>query len=87
MNIETTLKGLLNSGKTLVMPNAYDPISAKIIEYVGFSAIQCSGYGLAFICLRHCMIRPAIIKMVGRKSQLLNNIIPKMPNKFQEGNQ
>lgn len=47
MNTETTLKGLLNSGKTLIMPNAYDPISAKIIEYVGFSAIQCSGYGFS----------------------------------------
>lgn len=26
------------------MPDAYDPISAKIIEYVGFPAVQCSGY-------------------------------------------
>lgn len=26
------------------MPDAFDPISAKIIEYAGFSAIQCSGY-------------------------------------------
>jgi 2-methylisocitrate lyase-like PEP mutase family enzyme len=44
MNKDAVLKELLTSGKTLIMPNAYDPISAKIIEYVGFSAIQCSGY-------------------------------------------
>ena len=43
MDNDRILKQLLNSGKTLIMPNAFDPISAKIIEYVGFSAIQCSG--------------------------------------------
>ena len=47
VNTETILKDLLNSGETLVMPNAYDPISAKIIQYVGFSAIQCLGYGFS----------------------------------------
>jgi len=41
---DKVLKQLLNSGKTLIMPNGFDPISAKIIEYAGFSAIQCSGY-------------------------------------------
>lgn len=44
MNKHKVLKRLLNSGQTLVMPNAYDPISAKIIEHVGFQAVQCSGY-------------------------------------------
>lgn len=44
MNKDIILKQLLNSEETLVMPDAYDPISAKIIEYVGFSAIQCSGF-------------------------------------------
>lgn len=44
MDKDKVLKQLLNSGKTLIMPDAFDPISAKIIEYVGFSAIQCSGY-------------------------------------------
>lgn len=44
MNKDKILKQLLNSGKTLVVPDAYDPISAKIIEYAGFSAIQCSGF-------------------------------------------
>lgn len=44
MDKDKILKQLLNSGNTLIMPDAYDPISAKIIEYAGFSAIQCSGY-------------------------------------------
>lgn len=44
MKKETFLKQLLNLGETLIMPDAYDPISAKVIEYAGFSAIQCSGY-------------------------------------------
>lgn len=44
MNKDKILKELLNSKNTLVMPDAFDPISAKIIEYAGFSAIQCSGY-------------------------------------------
>lgn len=44
MDKDKLLKQLLNSGNTLIMPDAYDPISAKIIEYAGFSAVQCSGY-------------------------------------------
>jgi 2-methylisocitrate lyase-like PEP mutase family enzyme len=44
MDKDKILKQLLNSENTLIMPDAYDPISAKIIEYAGFSAIQCSGY-------------------------------------------
>lgn len=43
MNMSTRLKELLNSGTTLVMPDAYDPISARIIEKSGFLAVQCSG--------------------------------------------
>lgn len=41
------LKDLLNSPETLVMPDAYDPISAKLIENAGFKAIQCSGYSFS----------------------------------------
>ncbi len=43
MNMCTRLKELLKSGTTLVMPDAYDPISARIIEKSGFMAVQCSG--------------------------------------------
>lgn len=41
------LKKLLNSNETLLMPDAYDSISAKLIEKAGFKAIQCSGYSFS----------------------------------------
>ncbi|HBC86015.1 MAG TPA: 2,3-dimethylmalate lyase [Lentisphaeria bacterium] len=41
------LKDMISSGRTLVMPDAYDPLSAMIIEQMGFSAVQCSGYSIA----------------------------------------
>ena len=48
MKKSTILRNLLNSGETLVMPDAYDPISARIIERAGFKAVQCSGGSFAF---------------------------------------
>lgn len=33
--------------KTLIVPDAYDPISAKVIEMLGFKAVQCSGYSIS----------------------------------------
>ncbi|MFZ7101576.1 MAG: isocitrate lyase/PEP mutase family protein [Peptococcaceae bacterium] len=47
MKKTTRLKELLNAKEILVMPGAYDCLSAKIIENSGFEAIQCSGYGFA----------------------------------------
>lgn len=47
MNKSKILKNLLNSKETLIMPDAYDPISAKLIEYSQFKAIQCSGYSFS----------------------------------------
>ena len=41
------LRKLLTSPDTLVMPDAYDPLSARIIESLGFKAVQCSGYSFA----------------------------------------
>ena len=41
------LKNLLNSDETLIIPDAYDPISAKLIENTGFKAVQCSGYSFS----------------------------------------
>jgi len=43
----TVLRELLASPDTLVMPDAYDPLSARIIESLGFKAVQCSGYSFA----------------------------------------
>jgi len=41
------LKKLLKSTETLIVPDAYDPISAKLIENAGFKAVQCSGYSFS----------------------------------------
>src|SRR5208283_2489908 len=46
------LRALLNSGDTLVMPDAYDPLSARLIESLGFRAVQCSGYSMALAACR-----------------------------------
>ena len=47
MGKASELRQLLKSGGTLVMPDAYDPLSARIIEKSGFKAVQCSGYSFA----------------------------------------
>lgn len=47
MNKSKILKKLLNSGNTLIMPDAYNSISARLIEKMGFKAIQCSGYSFS----------------------------------------
>jgi len=41
------LRELLASENPLVVPDAYDPISAKMIEKLGFKAVQCSGYSFS----------------------------------------
>ncbi|MCW5750788.1 MAG: isocitrate lyase/PEP mutase family protein [Alphaproteobacteria bacterium] len=47
MRKTTLLKNLIHAPELLVMPGAYDPLSARIIEEAGFAAIQCSGYGIS----------------------------------------
>ena len=43
------LRKLICTGKTLVMPDAYDPLSARLIENSGFKAVQCSGYSFSIV--------------------------------------
>jgi len=43
----TKLKQLILDKEILIMPGAYDALSAKIIEKAGFKAIQATGYGIA----------------------------------------
>lgn len=47
MNRSQRLRSLILAESTLIMPDAYDAISARIIEYAGFEAVQCSGYSFA----------------------------------------
>ncbi|KAF5089121.1 isocitrate lyase/PEP mutase family protein [Methanobacterium aggregans] len=46
------LKELLNSEETLIMPDAYDPVSARLVEMAGFKAVQCSGYSFSITAAR-----------------------------------
>jgi len=41
------LRELIQAEETLVMPDAFDPVSARIIERLGFQAVQCSGFSMA----------------------------------------
>ncbi len=47
MNKSLRLRELIKSGHTLVMPDAFDALSARIIEKLGFQAVQCSGFSIA----------------------------------------
>ncbi|MCC7559645.1 MAG: isocitrate lyase/PEP mutase family protein [Methanobacterium sp.] len=47
MNKSKLLRDLILDKETLIMPNAYDPISARMIEKAGFKAVQCSGYSFS----------------------------------------
>lgn len=47
MKKTTRLKELILDKEILVMPGAYDCISAKLVEAAGFKAVQCTGYGIA----------------------------------------
>ncbi|MCW9035167.1 MAG: isocitrate lyase/PEP mutase family protein [Rhodospirillales bacterium] len=38
---------LIQSEETLIMPDAYDPLSARLIENSGFKAVQVSGYSIS----------------------------------------
>ncbi|MEJ2108388.1 MAG: isocitrate lyase/phosphoenolpyruvate mutase family protein [Acidobacteriota bacterium] len=45
--IRTTLRQLLQQKKTLLMPGAYNPCVARLIEQEGFDGVYISGAGLA----------------------------------------
>jgi 2-methylisocitrate lyase-like PEP mutase family enzyme len=47
MNKSARLRELIKPGATLVMPDAYDALSAGLIERMGFQAVQCSGFSIA----------------------------------------
>ena len=43
VNKSQILKELITSKETLIMPDAFDPLSARLIELTGYKAVQCSG--------------------------------------------
>lgn len=51
MQKSTLLKSMILGQEILVMPGAYDPISARLIEQAGFEAVQCTGLGITAAAL------------------------------------
>ncbi len=47
MRRTTRLKQLIEAPELLIMPGAFDPLSARIVQEAGFEAIQCSGAGIS----------------------------------------
>lgn len=43
MNKSQLLKKYITSKETLIMPDAFDPLSARLIELSAYKAVQCSG--------------------------------------------
>jgi 2-methylisocitrate lyase-like PEP mutase family enzyme len=47
MDFQKALRQLIHDNETLVVPDAYDAISARIIQKAGFKAVQCSGFSIS----------------------------------------
>lgn len=73
------LKNLIDSKETLIMPDAYDPISARIIEYLGFKAVQCSGYSFSIAACKKAEIDIDIKENLSITSKIVDSVsIPVM---------
>ena len=44
MSLRSDLRARINSGEQIVAPGAYDPISARLVQSLGFGAVYCGGY-------------------------------------------
>ena len=44
MSVRTDLRAKLSAGEPIVAPGAYDPISARLVQSLGFDTIYCGGY-------------------------------------------
>ena len=44
LSVRSDLKSRLTSGKTIVAPGAYDPVSARLVQSLGFDTIYTGGY-------------------------------------------
>ncbi len=51
MRKTTRLKELILAPELLVMPGAFDAVSARLIQQAGFGAVQCSGFGISLVQL------------------------------------
>jgi 2-methylisocitrate lyase-like PEP mutase family enzyme len=74
MNASKRLKDLLRAKETLVMPDAYDPVSARIIEQAGFKAVQCSGYSFSVAACRRQEIDIGLEENVGITARIVQAV-------------
>ena len=44
MSLRSDFKTKVQSGETIVAPGAYDPMSARVVQSLGFDTIYCGGY-------------------------------------------
>ena len=44
MSVRSDLKAKIQSGEQIVAPGAYDPITARLVQSLGFKAVYCGGY-------------------------------------------
>jgi len=74
MTQSTILKHLLTLNETLVVPDAYDPISARIIEDAGFKAVQCSGASFAIAACRPHELDISFAENVARTAGIIDAV-------------
>jgi len=68
------LKELLTGEETLVMPDAYDAISARIIEQAGFKSVQCSGYSFSVAACRKQEMEIGLDENVGITARIVEAV-------------
>jgi 2-methylisocitrate lyase-like PEP mutase family enzyme len=44
VSVRRTLRAQLARGETIVAPEAYDPLSARVVQALGFAAVYTGGY-------------------------------------------
>jgi 2-methylisocitrate lyase-like PEP mutase family enzyme len=67
------LRGLLASSKPLVIPGAYDPLSARVIEAAGFPAVYLGGYATG---AQSCITEPlmSITEQIDAAAKVAGNV-------------
>ena len=44
MTLQSNLKARLVAGETILAPGAYDPMSARVVQSLGFDTVYVGGY-------------------------------------------
>jgi 2-methylisocitrate lyase-like PEP mutase family enzyme len=74
MNLRQTLRDLLKAERPLIMPDAYDGLSARLIEMEGFKAVQCSGFSMALASLAIPEARLSYDKNLAITRDIVNSV-------------